>query len=248
MPLHALRFSTALLLERLYMKPEETMIDLRGMKAAFFDCFNTLLFPEDWPFLVAMGDFLGKDPKAVNYQLKNLKSYTELGDVTAAERIVWAAALLGKRISTREARDLAVMELEVMVEHSVVYPGVHDALGLLGNHLRTALMSNAHPNNRRVVYEKGLAETVKRGYFSCDPDVKVRKPDQQMYRIGLDGLAVDPHDCVYFGDGGDHELEQPRKLGMTVVWVRSPHQCAVGTPDYDYVVNGVQDLLELCVF
>ena len=231
------------------MNPEGTMIDLRrGIKAAMFDCFNTLVFPEDWPFLEALAKLLGTQPDIVNDELKKLKHVSEIGQIVSAERIRRVVTALGGRISNRVAMELADLELAIMVEQSVVYPGAQEALKLIGANLRTVLVSNAHPNNRRMVLEKGLVDDVIRGIFSCDPDVGVRKPDEGIYRAALKELKVDPHQCVYFGDGGDHELEPPRALGMTVVWVRSPNQCAIGTPDCDYVVNGVHELQELCVF
>ena len=230
------------------MNPKGSKIDLRGHTAAMFDVFNTLLFPEDWPFLVALADFHGTDPGVLNNALKKLKPEAETGKMTAGERISRVAASLDHPISDRKAREFADLELAEMVAGSVVYPGAREALELFAGHLKTELVSNAHPNSRRMVIALGLTKFVDRGYFSCDRDVRARKPDEGIYRAVLSGLAVDPHQCVYFGDGGDHELEPPRAQGMMVVWVRSPNQCAEGIPDCDYVVDGVDELRKLCVF
>ena len=42
----------------------------------------------------------------------------------------------------------------------------------------------------------------------------VRKPDAEIYQRCMDGFSLKPEECLYIGDGGSHELEAARELGM----------------------------------
>ena len=42
----------------------------------------------------------------------------------------------------------------------------------------------------------------------------VMKPDREAFFRCLDRLGLEPHECVYVGDGGSHELEAAREIGM----------------------------------
>jgi putative hydrolase of the HAD superfamily len=43
------------------------------------------------------------------------------------------------------------------------------------------------------------------------------KPDPAIYRLCTDALGVTPEECLFVGDGGSHELEAARSLGMTAL-------------------------------
>jgi putative hydrolase of the HAD superfamily len=48
--------------------------------------------------------------------------------------------------------------------------------------------------------------------------VGVRKPEERFYRIALDGLGVEAHECVYLDDLGVN-LKPARAMGMTTIKV-----------------------------
>ena len=43
------------------------------------------------------------------------------------------------------------------------------------------------------------------------------KPDKEIYHRCMEGLSVQPQECVYVGDGGSRELETAQELGMRAV-------------------------------
>lgn len=45
----------------------------------------------------------------------------------------------------------------------------------------------------------------------------IQKPDIEIFQRCMDKLSVRPEECLYIGDGGSHELETARKLGMNAV-------------------------------
>jgi putative hydrolase of the HAD superfamily len=52
--------------------------------------------------------------------------------------------------------------------------------------------------------------------------VGVRKPEEKFYRIALDGLGVEAHECVYLDDLGVN-LKPARAMGMTTIKVLDAH-------------------------
>jgi putative hydrolase of the HAD superfamily len=53
--------------------------------------------------------------------------------------------------------------------------------------------------------------------------IGLRKPDQQIYRMMADVLAVDPRRCIYLDDLGIN-LKPAREMGMTTIKVRDARQ------------------------
>jgi putative hydrolase of the HAD superfamily len=56
--------------------------------------------------------------------------------------------------------------------------------------------------------------------FSCE--VGILKPDQRIYEICCERLGVAPEDCLFVGDGANHELPGAERVGMTAVQLRAP--------------------------
>jgi putative hydrolase of the HAD superfamily len=52
--------------------------------------------------------------------------------------------------------------------------------------------------------------------------VGVRKPEEKFYRLALDALDVEPHECVYLDDLGVN-LKPARAMGMTTIKVLDAH-------------------------
>ena len=66
--------------------------------------------------------------------------------------------------------------------------------------------------------ETSLEPLIDVAIFSCE--VKIRKPDSRIYQAACDGLALEPGDCLYVGDGGSHELSGAAQAGMHPVLIR----------------------------
>jgi len=54
--------------------------------------------------------------------------------------------------------------------------------------------------------------------------VRIRKPEPAIFRIMCERLGVEAGDCLYVGDGDDHELEGAREAGMHPVLIRVPDE------------------------
>jgi putative hydrolase of the HAD superfamily len=56
--------------------------------------------------------------------------------------------------------------------------------------------------------------------FSCE--VGMLKPDPRIYAMCCERLEVPPVDCLFVGDGANHELPGAERVGMTAVQLRAP--------------------------
>jgi putative hydrolase of the HAD superfamily len=56
--------------------------------------------------------------------------------------------------------------------------------------------------------------------FSCE--VRLSKPDPRIYEICCERLGVAAEDCLFVGDGANHELPGAERVGMTAVQLRAP--------------------------
>ena len=55
-------------------------------------------------------------------------------------------------------------------------------------------------------------------------NVKLRKPDKEIYKLLCLKLKVDPKECYYVGDGGSNELTGALGVGMTPILIRSKEE------------------------
>jgi len=72
--------------------------------------------------------------------------------------------------------------------------------------------------------------------FSCL--VGLRKPNVSIYQMATERLRVNPHNCLYIGDGGSHELTGASQAGMNPILLRIPGE------DTTNVVRGSSDEAE----
>jgi putative hydrolase of the HAD superfamily len=53
-------------------------------------------------------------------------------------------------------------------------------------------------------------------------DVGISKPDPRIYELCCEELDVESGDCLFVGDGANHELPGAEKVGMTALQLRAP--------------------------
>jgi putative hydrolase of the HAD superfamily len=94
--------------------------------------------------------------------------------------------------------------------------------------------------------ELPISAVVDTAVFSCTAGF--RKPDQRLFSLVTQGLAVDPGDCVYVGDGGGHELSGAREAGMRAVLLADDdwHASAAGEREEGWDGPRISSLSALC--
>ncbi|MGN1021056.1 MAG: HAD family hydrolase [Aristaeellaceae bacterium] len=110
-------------------------------------------------------------------------------------------AIVRRRVATKEAcfRHL----------HEGVLPML-SALKAQG--MLVGLISNCFSEEAAVIRESALYPFFDAPLLSWEEGLQ--KPDAAIFRRCMERLGVSPEECLYVGDGGSHELETARRLGM----------------------------------
>ncbi len=77
------------------------------------------------------------------------------------------------------------------------------------------LISNCFSEEAAVIRKSVLFPYFDGVYLSYEQGVQ--KPDEEIFKRCMQGLAVEPQECIYVGDGGSQELEAAKNLGMRAV-------------------------------
>jgi putative hydrolase of the HAD superfamily len=83
---------------------------------------------------------------------------------------------------------------------------------------KTGLVSNCSPEVPQLWTETLLYPLIDAALFSCTEQIK--KPDQRIYSLACDRLAVPPHACIYVADGVNGELKGATEVGMLGILYR----------------------------
>jgi putative hydrolase of the HAD superfamily len=186
------------------------------LKAVVFDLFHTLTArEEEWGDLPWTSDHLGI-PRADWYRALTQGSRERLvGQIADPVEIVrrmakkirpdlpeaLIAEAAGFRVE-RFRRALAAIPCESLAVLDDLRRGGY-ALGLISNCDCSEMLAwEASPLRGRFDVE----------VFSCQ--VGCAKPEQEIYRICLERLGVEPSSAMFVGDGGSGELEGARAVGM----------------------------------
>ena len=121
-----------------------------------------------------------------------------------------------------------------------IFPDAPDALSILAQNRRLAVLSNAddaylHPVVARIPADFAVVASSEGG--------QCYKPDARLFQMVLRQLDADPAECVYVGDKQFEDVKGARSAGMSVVWINrrgEPMNPDLPTPDAE-----IRDLLEL---
>jgi putative hydrolase of the HAD superfamily len=110
--------------------------------------------------------------------------------------------------------------------------------------VRMALLTNGPAKTQRPKIEKyGFASLF--DYIQIQGEFGLGKPDQRAYEAVLAELATRPADCCMIGDDLDWDIDAPRRLGLSTIWVDYlgtglPRRVAIGP---DAIISGPHELL-----
>lgn len=194
-------------------------------KAVIFDLFGTLV----GTFLSSTHDLvLDKMAKALGVQDEafaklfdyDMRFDRETGKYsTIEENIKRACNLLGKNPKPTDIAKAAKSRFEFM-ERSLLPR--KDAIQTI-NRIKTkgyvtGLISDCSPEVPVLWPKTPFAKIIDVSVFSCE--VGIKKPDQRIYQILCNKLAIEPGECLYIGDGDSSELEGALEVGMEPVLIR----------------------------
>lgn len=97
-----------------------------------------------------------------------------------------------------------------------LHPGILPMLwNLKARGIKLGLISNCYEEEAMVIRRWPEGRCFDTMTLSCEEGV--RKPDPEIYRRCMERLGVSAQECLFIGDGGSHELEAARSLGMTAL-------------------------------
>jgi len=96
-----------------------------------------------------------------------------------------------------------------------------EVLSYLKSHgYKIGLISNCSASIPNILKNMPFAQMIDVALFSSL--VGMQKPDPRIYRLIAKQLALKPEDCLYIGDGDEHELTGAAQAGMHPVLICDP--------------------------
>ncbi len=227
---------------------------IQQKEAILFDLFHTLTAREStWSSGPTTSEMLGVSREAWNEQLLERSRERLTGEVkdptvmvrkmahaidpTIPEEVIQAT--VRGRVE-RFARALTNLPEE---SHQVLRK-------LKGLNKKIGLISNADVSEITAWDRSCIAHWFDSVVFSCS--VGYVKPEPEIYRICMRELGVEPYQCVFVGDGGSHELEGARSLGIATVMMTGvikemwPKRVDEERRHADYVIERLGQLVSDC--
>lgn len=188
------------------------------VRAIIFDMFETLIthYNSSLYFGWQMAEDAGVDTGAFLTRWRGLEADRTIGKISleqTLERILKESGVYTEDLVSKiTAKRVATCESCFQTIHPEIMPML---AGLKEKGCQIGLISNCFSEEAQVIRESALFP-----YFDAvclSYELGVKKPDEAIYRACMEKLSVKPEECVYVGDGGSHELETARRLGMKAV-------------------------------
>ena len=221
-------------------------------RAVVFDLFETLI--TEWGHRKyvksEMCADLGVEREAFDRCWESLDEARYLGRVGFVEALRCVCAQCGVACDEALLQRMLALHVEtksVCFQH--VDPEVFELLeALKAAGLRLAIVSNCSAEEVAPMGRSRLAPYFDEIILSCE--VGLKKPDQRIYQEAARRLGVAPGDCVFVGDGGSHELEGARAVGMTAIqakWYTDQHPRKRGSMPGFLIAERPMDVMkEVC--
>jgi putative hydrolase of the HAD superfamily len=189
--------------------------------AVVFDFFGTLtpgVPAEIWlDHAAQVGAVIGVDGPSLQDALH--RSFPEratgaLGDVQQTMQVL--AGRLGVELTSRQLDTACRVRRQVQRQLFLLRDDALPTITWLrAQGLKIGVLSDCTAELPESWQNLPLSPLVDAAVFSCM--VGFRKPDSRLLELITAKLGVDPHDCLYVGDGGGGELTAARAAGMRAI-------------------------------
>lgn len=188
------------------------------MRAVIFDMYETLIthFQSPLYFGSQIAEDAGIPKDKFQPPWQQSEEDRSIGKATF-EDVIEAILRENHRFSEKLLQDITRKRTEVKWDcfrhlHPEIMP-MFSALKEKG--IFTGLISNCFSEEAEVIRSSALFPYFDAVFLSYEQGIK--KPDEEIFVRCMKNLSVKAGECLYVGDGGSHELETARKLGMTAV-------------------------------
>jgi putative hydrolase of the HAD superfamily len=198
-----------------------TITPPEDFSAVIFDFFGTLtpgVPAEVWLEQAAqVGAVIGVDGPSLQDALH--RSYPEratgtLGDLQQTMQVL--AGRLGVELTGHQLDTVCRVRRQVQRQLFALREDALPTIAWLRAHgLKIGVLSDCTIELPESWPELPLSPVVDAAVFSCMAGF--RKPDSRLFELITAKLGVDPHNCLYVGDGGGGELTAARAAGMRAV-------------------------------
>jgi len=233
-------------------------------EAITFDCWNTLLYEDDWKAAHALRvEALERAAREAGRAVSSADAgrafdaawerHMQLwrdGVATGSREVaLWALGALGLREPHPALEHLVAVYEEASHSSRVeALAGARETLiALEGTGVRRALVCDTGLTPGRVVRRHlerlGLLELLEIQIFS--DEIGVPKPDPRAFHSALQPLGVAPERALHVGDLLGTDVAGARAIGMGSVRIRARHDDASELPEADFVVGSHEELLGL---
>lgn len=76
-------------------------------------------------------------------------------------------------------------------------------------------------------------------------DTRKRKPAPEPFKLILKLLKLEPQNCIMVGDWAERDIVGAKLLGMITVFAKYGDTFGTTNPQADYVINNIQELLDI---
>ena len=188
------------------------------IKAVIFDMYETLITHYQSPLY--FGKQMAADAGIPEGRFRELWDSTEqdrtIGKLTLEEVV---KTILQQNECYSEGLFQKIVQKRIQTKEECFQHLHKDIIPLLRSlkekGIKVGLISNCFSEETTVIRKSVLFQ-----YFDVvclSYEQGIQKPDLGIYRRCMDQLGVEAHECLYVGDGGSHELEAARELGMKAV-------------------------------
>jgi putative hydrolase of the HAD superfamily len=192
-------------------------------RAVVFDFFGTLTRSvQRGPQHAEVARALGADADAVCGVLDRTFRARAVGSYGSAEATLrWVIEQAGGRPRSAHVRAGVPARVRALKADTRLRADAVSALRAIKSRgLGTALISDCTHELPAFLPGLPVAPLLDATIYSVR--LGVCKPDPRIYLAACDELGVEPHECLYVGDGGSHELTGAASVGMTPVRLAAP--------------------------
>jgi putative hydrolase of the HAD superfamily len=210
------------------------------MKAVIFDLFETLVsfsLDEYNRVLVSMAEHMGKEPGVFVTSWHGSWASHEIGSFRNLSHYVFAVA--GPVASDSALKEAIAMHEVFQKQVLIPHPETVTILKSLKNAgYKIGLITNCPIETPKLWPESLLSALIDVVVFSTVEGA--RKPDPVLFLSCSQRLGCEPSECVYVGDGANHELQAASAVGMLAIRL-----CDKNSPERHWTGTTVSRLSEL---
>jgi len=197
-------------------KPKKTQI-----KAIIFDFGNVLYFANHMKAAKSMSKILRVSSGKI-YEIISSRGikpgFSTLSEEGATPKEYWGFAMKKLGVNKNPYRKLQSLWNNIFIQNKILYR----VLPKIKQKYKLVLLSNMDKGHKAFLKTKyKLGKKFDEVIFSCD--VRVRKPNPEIYKIAIKRLNIEPKEAVFIDDFGLN-VKAAKKLGMHTILFKTNKQ------------------------